>query len=54
MAGSRGNKQMQLRENVRKGDETGALYGDEFIKITRNPLEYFIFRGKLIATGCLR
>ena len=38
-AGSHGDKQMQLFEHVKKGDETGELYGKRVVKIIINPEE---------------
>jgi hypothetical protein len=38
-AGSRGDKQMQVFEDVKKGDETGDLHGIRKVQIIKNPGE---------------
>lgn len=38
-AGSRGDKQMQLMEKAREGDETGQLFGERRVQLIQNPSE---------------
>lgn len=38
-AGSRGDKQMQLMEIVREGEDTGQLYGERYLQLIQDPGE---------------
>ena len=54
-AGSRGDRQMQLRERVREGEKTGQLYGERRIEIIRRlgqkPID---LRAEISKTGELK
>jgi hypothetical protein len=49
-AGSRGDKQMQLREKIKEGEETGELHGERRVQIIQSPGEKPIeLRARVVA-----
>lgn len=52
LSGSRGDKQMQLREKIKESDENGEFYGERLMKIVRGPANKLIeLRVSLSKTG---